>query len=422
MKKSSCIKDVLFQLIQKYNRRNIKYSGKEINRSISVRPKDFYKKYGKESGDTETEKVFNEAMAVLEKRAFIAISRTRYSDDIIKISLNYEKVTEINNYLENEFGITPRSFLVSEAKDLIGRYNGSGELTDYYSKQLLNKLEHTINKIDIDKEEKTLRILAFVQSNKEELFVREVSMIVFGASKIFEEHPFYENICTIIRNATNDPKNEESAIDDILKNYHISNVDQGILLKGNITVSISGYELSIGNLSNGISLTSSDIPLIDYIKINSNNFMTIENKTSFYRFDGKEYSVMYLGGFANRHQIELLKKIISENQNIEYYHFGDIDAGGFFIHQHLCRGTGMVFKLYHMGIDELKNPYYKNCLVKLTENDQERLKSLHECSIYREISQYMLEKNVKLEQEIISLYLHNGRRNIGVKKREGEEN
>lgn len=329
MTKNSYIKDVLFQLIQKHNKRNIKYSGKEINRSISVRPKDFYKKYGTDSGDTETEKSFNEAMAILEEKAFVVISRTRYSDDIIKISLNDDKVAEINKYLEKEFNITPRSFLVSEAKGLIKKYKGSGELTDYYSKQLLYKLEHTVNEVDIDKEEKTLRMLSFIENNEEELFVREVSMIVFGSSKIFEEHPFYENICTIVRNATNNPKNEESAIDDILKDYHINNVDQGILLKGNITVSISGYKLSISNLTNGISLTSSDIPSIDYIKINSDKFMTIENKTAFYRLDDKEFSVMYLGGFANRHQVELLKKIIKENPNVEYYHFGDIDIGGF---------------------------------------------------------------------------------------------
>ena len=154
-------------------------------------------------------------------------------------------------------------------------------------------------------------------------------MIVFGSSKIFEEQPFYNNICSIIRIATDTPVDEDSAIDDILKNFHIINVDQGILLKGDIVISISGYELSIRNLSNGVSLTSSDIPLIDYIKIKTESFMTIENKTAFYRFDNSRFSVMYLGGFANRHQVELLKRIITDNPNAEYFHFGDIDAGGF---------------------------------------------------------------------------------------------
>ena len=57
--------------------------------------------------------------------------------------------------------------------------------------------------------------------------------------------------------------------------------------------------------------------------------MTIENKTSFQRLRNGKFAMMYLGGFANRDQIEFLKKVISDNPNIKYYHFGDIDIGGF---------------------------------------------------------------------------------------------
>lgn len=37
--------------------------------------------------------------------------------------------------------------------------------------------------------------------------------------------------------------------------------------------------------------------------------MTIENKTSFQRLKDENFAMMYLGGFANRHQIEFLKKL-----------------------------------------------------------------------------------------------------------------
>ncbi len=67
--------------------------------------------------------------------------------------------------------------------------------------------------------------------------------------------------------------------------------------------------------------------------------MTIENKTSFQRLRDGDSAMMYLGGFANRHQIEFLKKVISDNPNVRYYHFGDIDIGGFLIRKHLCRET-----------------------------------------------------------------------------------
>lgn len=148
-----------------------------------------------------------------------------------------------------------------------------------------------------------------------------------------------------------------------------------------------------------------DIPLIDYIKVDTEKFMTIENKTAFYQFDDKYFSVMYLGGFANRYQINLLKKIILENPDIGYYHFGDIDAGGFYIHQHLCKNTGTNFELYHMNVEVLHDPAYTNCLSELTENDRTRIKSLSEIELYKEVANVMLDENVKLEQEIVCLNL-----------------
>ena len=400
------IRNILLALVRKKNKRDLKYGEKKIGRSIIVRPKDFYNRYGSENADVSVEKKFNEAVSILEKKNYVKADRVKYSDDIKKISLNTEKEQDIEDFLNDTFGITPRYFVVEEVKELLEKYKNNGKLTEYYSNQLLNKVEHTISDIESEKEEKIFSVLDFIQNNEEDLYIREVSMIVFGSSKIFEEQPFYNNICSIIRNATDTPADEDSAIDDILKDFHIINVDQGILLKGDIVISISGYELSIRNLSNGVSLTSSDIPLIDYIKIKTESFMTIENKTAFYRFDDSRFSVMYLGGFANRHQVELLKRIITDNPNIEYYHFGDIDAGGFFIHQHLCRSTNKEFKLYHMGVDELRNPNYANCLVKLTKNDYDRLRNLIDNKAYKEVVGVMLEDGIKLEQEIVCLYIN----------------
>ena len=133
--------------------------------------------------------------------------------------------------------------------------------------------------------------------------------------------------------------------------------------------------------------------------------MTIENKTSFQRLKDENFAMMYLGGFANRHQIEFLKKVISDNPNVRYYHFGDIDVGGFLIHKHLCRETAKRFELYCMGIQQLCDRRFSHCLKELTDNDMSRLEALTEEDLYNEVSSYMKEHNVKLEQEIVSYYL-----------------
>ena len=43
------------------------------------------------------------------------------------------------------------------------------------------------------------------------------------------------------------------------------------------------------------------------------------------------------------------------NRNASYLHFGDIDAGGFWIHHNLCEITGVNFELFSMSADELGN-------------------------------------------------------------------
>lgn len=56
-----------------------------------------------------------------------------------------------------------------------------------------------------------------------------------------------------------------------------------------------------------------------------------------------------------------------------------------------------------MSVRELKDERFSGCLQKLTETDKKRLGALLDRAEYRETAQYMLEKDVKLEQEIVSL-------------------
>ena len=58
-----------------------------------------------------------------------------------------------------------------------------------------------------------------------------------------------------------------------------------------------------------------------------------------------------------------------------------------------------------MSSEELKNEVYASCLHSLTENDQVRLIELSKKKTYSNVVHYMLEYNIKLEQEIISLEL-----------------
>ena len=89
----------------------------------------------------------------------------------------------------------------------------------------------------------------------------------------------------------------------------------------------------------------------------------------------------YLLGYANRKQRDFIKQVYKDNPKISFEHFGNIDAGGFWIHHNLCDITGIKFILFSMSVNELANPEYA------------------------EVVKYMLDNNLKLEQEIVSLKL-----------------
>ncbi len=396
---------ILSKLIEKCNKRDLKYSGKEINREISVKPKEFYRLYGTPDADASEEKRFNDAVNSLIQQGFVDAKRVKFSDDITKIVINLDALDVVNQYLEDNYQIIPRDTIVSDVLVLVHEYEGRGSLTDYYCKKIEKQITSKISDIDLDKERKIFNILDFIQANETDYYVREVSMLVFGSSKIFEENPFYDNICTIIREATGKDKDESTPNDDILKDFHIQNIDQEILIKGDVTISFSGYSLAVGNFVNGVAFPSSEIGRIDSIDVVTNKLLTIENKTAFYRFDNDEYAVMYLGGYANRYQTELIKKIHRYDPTVEFFHFGDIDMGGLFIHQHLCNSTGVHFELFHMGCEELAEEDNRTCLQPLTDSDRERAASLISVSDYRDVVEMMLKNNVKLEQEIICLNL-----------------
>lgn len=55
-----------------------------------------------------------------------------------------------------------------------------------------------------------------------------------------------------------------------------------------------------------------------------------------------------------------------------------------------------------MSEAELKNKEFLKCCQPLTDRDRRRLKALADHELYGETVRYMLDHNVKLEQEIIS--------------------
>lgn len=397
-------KEIIDGLLKKYNIRYAKNI--TINRRIILKPTEVYKDYAKNNADISKKQGINEAVSVLTDMGFITTDYLKFSDDIEKIYLSEEKLDAIYEYLKEEYSVIPQSTISKRVHEIVEKYICTGEIVNKYCESILVQIENPRCILVPEQIEANLKMFSFLEKNKEHLYVREVSMLVYGDSKWFENNN-YEEVCTFMRTATGRIREEGEKNDAILSFFYVTPAEQEIFIKGNWTIEWEQYVLDISKFQGGIAIASSDVQSIKNISVNSESVMTIENKTSFQRLKDGVSAMMYLGGFANRHQVEFIKKVISDNPNVRYYHFGDIDVGGFLIHKHLCRETAKKFELYCMGIQQLCDMRFRHCLRELTDNDISRLGALME-EPYYDVLKYMQEHNVKLEQEIVSYYLGKG--------------
>ncbi len=393
-------KEILDGLLKKYNSRYAKNI--TTNRRIILKPSEVYKDYDKNNADILEKQRIYDAVKILKDKDFIDVKYLKFSDDIKQIYLVEENLDDLYKYLKDEYGVVPQSTISKQVHEIIEKYICVGGIVEKYCEDILVQIEDPRCTLNPTRIEANLKMLSFLEQNRENLYVREVSMLVYGDSKWFENNN-YEEICTFVRTATGRIREDGERNDAILKLFDVTPIDQEVFIKGNWTIEWEQYVLDISKFKGGIAISSSDVQCIKNISVNSKGVMTIENKTSFQRLKNEDFAMMYLGGFANRHQIEFLKKVILDNPNVRYYHFGDIDVGGFLIHKHLCRETAKEFELYCMGIEQLSDTRFSHCLRELTDNDKSRLVTLME-EPYCDVLEYMQEHNVKLEQEIVSYY------------------
>ncbi len=128
--------------------------------------------------------------------------------------------------------------------------------------------------------------------------------------------------------------------------------------------------------------------------------LTIENLTSFHRFTQRGFFCIYLAGYHSVRISDYLKKIDRPEEK-EWLHFGDIDPDGYMILRNLRNKTGLDFRPYQMD-EEILGVYEKNSK-RLEEQDKVKANTLIDEDFYPNVLQYMLEHDMKLEQEVISI-------------------
>ncbi len=404
--------ELLKQLTQRYRNSKKDAGTNRVFRATRIKPDKLYAGYYDNNGNIDCINAVNEAIQECQELKFVTYRQRRLSNEIEYVDLIDSAVEAAEQYLKIQYGYQPKVDRVQAIMRLLEQY----EKTTPAASALCGRLRQELEKNQIFRKKQdylhlgeVLKALVFVEQNQNQLYIREASMLLFGNSKHLEE-AVLSDVCRELRRYRNRPCEEQEMEDEILREYHIEKEPIRICLKGDCEIFFqNGGCLSVGLLAEGIEFAVKDLETMKRIAVSARRLVTIENKTAYYRYPAADTVVFYLGGFLNRFQRDFLKRIWSDNPHVTWYHFGDIDAGGFYIYEDLCRKTGIPFQTLHMSKEELCREQYQHCLQKLTVQDNWRLQSLKQSEVFwgekevcKETVEYMLEHQVKLEQEVIS--------------------
>ena len=399
---------ILEKLLDKYERSKQNYDSTEKLRAIMIKPTDIYKDYDSDYSDIDELSEFETDISELVNEEYITIRRKEKI--ILRIVLNVDSLDKIYTLMKRE----PRKLAIQNEINLYKEWIGKNELISRYCTHQIELLESgKTAKYKIKVAENLLRLLEFVLSNRQMILERELSIAVFGDTKIFEKeyrnkllyvlktYGNYNDLILEIEEEKDNEKEEREEIEhSILEELNIYSNPKYVYFKGCAEITFedgNSYKLSSDI---PIALPMDKLNTIKSFMISDSAIMTVENLASYNRIYEKDYFVIYLAGYHNIAKQSLIKLIASQNDVKEWYHFGDIDPDGFLILENLKKKTGINFKPVYMSINELKK--YEKYTKKLEDNDTTKAQGLINKGLYVDIMEYMLKNNVKLEQEIVS--------------------
>lgn len=401
---------ILSGLLDSYENSLLSQGENKVNIHIAFR---FTKKTMPEYFN-ESSLAYDEIHAVvkeLERKDFFSVvwRKEKAGHIIQKVILKEEHIDQVYSYLKR----TPKADYVNLHLHFLAAWEQEQKedvIAPKFAAYLKERIEkgksvkEFIDLSDLEKTKSIFAMLSLVENNKQSCYIREFSIWHFADSKAFESQ--LGVLGKIIRRFKTDFADMD--IYQILAEYNIYHTPDYVYIKGEGELSFQKGRKTVVDLAcleQGIGISGADVKnIIVSGRGKVKKVITVENLTTFFRWQEENSLIIYLGGYHNSVRRELLSKVYQELPEAEYLHFGDIDIGGFEIYRDLCEKTGIPFQTYHMGIWELKQ--YEGYTKKLTENDKKRLQVLMGKEWFgqkgiAQVLEYMEEKDMKLEQEVI---------------------
>lgn len=402
---SNIQKQILQKLLTKYESSKTYKGINSVVQNFSIKPADIFKEYEKDSTDINAIEDFEKQCKLLE------------SEGLIQLAWKYERISKIISIPTKEnwnkiriiLGVKDKN---TRLKEEIAFYSSVSEKTsshiiikDFCKTQIERLQGGKLAEYSLEDANNIIALLSFILQNKNEILERELSISVLANSKSWESK-YKTKILRIIKKSGYFNSLIENCADEkevnkvILEECNIFANPSYVYFKGNGTIFFENGTVTKTCSEIPFAISSASIEKINSFEITDSKIMTVENLTSFNRINNSDTFYIFLSGYHNSAKQNFLKKIYRQNAEKEYFHFGDIDPDGFYILGNLRSKTNIPFKPYKMGISELEK--YSDYTKTLEENDILKAKALIDKGHHKEIMEYMLKHNQKLEQEIIS--------------------
>ena len=173
-------------------------------------------------------------------------------------------------------------------------------------------------------------------------------------SKIFREE--VEPIIISIVKKYNSNVTQYMSDSEVLAEIGIVRMPTELHIKGDLAIKVGPYFLDLSEFKYGIPLNSDTLREAEIVSMSSiNRVIILENKTNFAvtKYSRDTLYICSQGYFSpvERDFLKKIEKYSKEIREIDIYHSGDIDLGGFNIFKHIKDNIFPDLKPYNMNID-----------------------------------------------------------------------
>lgn len=413
-------RELLERLLGKYEKSKAYITGHSSRRIALTASEENWLQSGMEN--PEEKKVFFATLEELKQQRIIDYSWVKFEKGnlVDKIWLIQDENRIREGY--RLIGRTPAKEKAAELLALIEEYAGklaAGTQLLPFLKTCMYDIQNRKKCSSCFTEDKTLnedilKCLVYMENNENEQMERIMSLTLYGDSKRFERD-IKSKVLSILKAVKRRSGEDIPEDDELLREKGIVRWPEIMEFTGNLRVHLEdGGNIDYAAGKYGAYINSETVAHISEVKGDGiHRVLFIENKANYVWYISHERTeeelVIFHGGCYSPVKGNWFRKIREglerQPKKPEYYHWGDIDAGGFRIFQRLRGNIIPELKPYRMDVHsleqyrgdavEITSPVYLRTLEKMSEDP--------DYACFHRLIIKMLEDKIRLEQEAMIL-------------------